>query len=197
MQTPWAKTHMEPPNKRENGQERKNNREQTSWAEEQKTPWWTHSVKYDYETTTHSDEEVKALKKYGVGRQQSPLEKLPVGTQHYLRKRLRATCSNAEEAVTYNANWFIRNYLRWGATWLGASSGSMGDIWVTGSYSPLSLLEHVPGIHSTLRNERSCLLENRITNKTSVAWVKTKTSKCVLCKDVLQWRLEERCYIEL
>lgn len=28
----------------------KNNKEQTGWAEEERTTWWTHSVKYDYET---------------------------------------------------------------------------------------------------------------------------------------------------
>lgn len=43
-----------------------------------------------------------------------------------------------------------------GDTWLGTGRGS---IWIAGSYSPLSLFEHVSGVHSTLGDEWSCLLQ--------------------------------------
>ena len=51
-----------------------------------------------------------------------------------------------------------------GDTWLRAGRGSRGDVRVTGSYSPLPLLEHLSGVHSALRDERSRLLDKKKQN---------------------------------
>lgn len=40
-----------------------------------------------------------------------------------------------------------------GRTWLRTGRGSRGLICIAGSYSPLSLFEHVSGVHSTLGDD--------------------------------------------
>lgn len=80
-------------------------------------------------------------------------------------------------------------------TWLRACRSSRRYIWVTGSYSSLSLLEHFSGVHSTLRDERSSLLRGRkpiictksIRPRSSVMWWKAFVKRHKNNKSI--WRL--------
>lgn len=113
------------------------------------------------------------------------------------------SCSNTGEAVTFKANRFIwrGHCVCRSDTWLRAGGGSGGDVWVTGSYSPLSLLEHLSGVYSTLRDERSRLLQQQngikcaisIRQSThNVAASVTKMLTCAFCS-LLKKRKQKSC----
>lgn len=58
-----------------------------------------------------------------------------------------------------------------GDTWLGTCRSSWGDVRVVGSYSSLALLEHLAGVHRTLRDERRRLLHEKEANRQWKRWL--------------------------
>lgn len=52
-----------------------------------------------------------------------------------------------------------------GCTWLGACGSSRRDVRVAGSYSSLTLLEHLSGVDCPLRDERGCFLDGKQNGK--------------------------------
>lgn len=74
-----------------------------------------------------------------------------------------------------------------GDTWLWASRGGRGRVRVTGSYSPLSLLEHLSGVYSSLRDERSRFLELKRNRLLIMQWQREQTDAPHFCKRSKRW----------